>query len=125
MSNYYYLATGYSHPDAAVRQRRFEDAMQVMTWLLRKRIWVFAPIVQCHQAAVTFGLPTDFLFWQEYDETMIAKSQGVIVYKAAYWKESKGVASEVLFVRQKNLELLEVVRDEVAGEYLLRDWTEE
>ena len=120
---YWYLASAHSHQAASERERRFYDAMRATAWLLNRHIWTFSPIVHCHEMAIKYELPvTDFRFWQELDETMIEASLGVIVLKEPYWRESKGVASEIKFAQRNTFVIRELVPN--GGEYDLQDYDE-
>lgn len=119
---YWYLASAYSHPSAEVRQQRFLDALHAFAWLMQRGILVFSPIVQCHQAAVEYDLPKGHEFWQVYDEVMITRSFATIVLKFDYWKDSKGVASEIAFTRRLGHTLQELIF--VNGEYKIQDWND-
>ena len=52
------LVSPYSHPEAVVRQQRFQAVCQATAALLRSGQAVFAPIVHSHPL-VAYGLPGD------------------------------------------------------------------
>ena len=58
-----YLASPYSHPDATVREARFQAACRATASLIRAGHEVFSPIAHSHPLAA-FGLPTDWSFWE-------------------------------------------------------------
>lgn len=99
MGTFYYLASAYSHTDPNVRQSRYEDVQACVATLLNKRIWVYAPIVHTHDLAIKHGLPYDFEFWNEYNQTMISASGGLIFHRNDGWKQSRGCAAEVAFCK--------------------------
>ncbi len=57
-----YLASPYSHPDARVRQRRFEEACQAAAAITRAGLSVFSPISHSHPIA-RYGVPTGWDYW--------------------------------------------------------------
>jgi|SRR5215813_4552506 len=110
---YKYLASAYTDTDPLVMQRRFEAAEHCLNWLLRHRIWTYSPIVHCHQMAVKYGLPKDHRFWQEYDQTMIVGSNGVLVLNdpEEAWIKSSGVQDEIQFTRGRKMLILTATPD--------------
>jgi hypothetical protein len=99
MSNFWYLASPYSHSLAAVRTERFILARRATSWALSQRFWLYSPIVHCHEITLVEGLPTDAKYWQDYNHTMIDASQGVIVLRIPGWSASVGVAEEISYCR--------------------------
>ena len=72
-----YLASPYSHPDPAVRERRFRAACSAAAFLLQAGHAVFSPIAHGHVLA-EHGLPTDWSFWQRFDREHDAISRSPI-----------------------------------------------
>ena len=89
-----YLASPYSHPDPAVREKRFRAACQVTAELIRAGDAVIAPVVQGHPLAA-FGLPTDWHFWETLDRHQLARCDEVVVLMLDGWRESVGVQTEI------------------------------
>jgi hypothetical protein len=85
-----YLASPYSHPDPLVREARFDAACRATVDLIRAGHVVFSPIVHGHPLA-RFGLPTDWSFWQRFDEEHLRRCCEVLVLQADGWRESEGV----------------------------------
>lgn len=98
-----YLASPYSHPDAAVRHDRFTYAQNAVVHLLSKREWTYSPIVHCHTLAVAHNLPMDADAWWDYNRAMLAASSGLIVLKIDGWDTSVGVAQELSYARDNNI----------------------
>jgi hypothetical protein len=99
MSGYTYLASPYSHPDLAVRAARYDTVLHCFVWMMRARIFTFAPIVECHHAAVIYGMPAEFDFWQDYNHAMLDGARSLCVLAIDGWKESRGVADELSHAR--------------------------
>jgi hypothetical protein len=91
-----YLASPYSHPDPPIREARFNAACRATAELVLAGRAVFSPIVHGHPL-VRFGLPTDWSFWQRFDEEHLRLCDEVLVLQIDGWRESVGVRAEVEF----------------------------
>jgi hypothetical protein len=91
-----YLASPYSHSDPRVREARFDAACRATAELVLAGQAVFSPIVHGHPL-VRFGLPTDWSFWQRFDEAQIRRCDEVLVLRIDAWDESVGVRAEIEF----------------------------
>lgn len=89
-----YLASPYSHPEAAIREARFQAVCQAAAALIRAGQVVFSPIAHSH-GMVTFGLPTDWPFWERCDREHLARCDEVMVLTLGGWRESAGVTAEI------------------------------
>jgi Domain of unknown function (DUF1937) len=89
-----YLASPCSHPDPLVRQARFDAACRITAELIRAGRNAFSPIVHGHPL-IRFGLPTDWTFWQRFDQEYLRRCDEVFVLKIDGWQESEGVQAEV------------------------------
>lgn len=90
-----YLASPYTHPDENVRLHRFEAAKFAAAKILKENIAVFSPIAYSHPIAVSYELPTDWNFWQDQDESMIAALDIFMVLPLEGWQQSVGVQAEL------------------------------
>lgn len=90
-----YLASPYSHPEAHVREWRFQKVCAAAAALMRDGELVFSPIAQSHPIALYGALPLGFDFWERYDRAVLACCRRVLVYKLPGWDASKGVAAEI------------------------------
>ena len=92
-----YLATPYTHPDARIRQARFEIANHVAAWIMRQGHSVFSPISHSHHIAE--HLPDDLLlnheFWMDQDLPLLRVCNALWVYPANAAQTSKGVVREI------------------------------
>ncbi len=93
-----YLASLYSHPDAAVREARFREACRCAAALMRQGYLVFSPIAHSHPM-VEFGLAGDYRFWEEFDGLMMAACSRMIVLTLDGYQDSIGVQAEVKAMR--------------------------
>lgn len=89
-----YLASPYTDQDEQVMHLRFKAAEHCTASLLKKRMWVYSPIVHCHQLAQEFDLPKDFEFWKAYNFAMLRHASGMGILKISGWDISKGVTEE-------------------------------
>lgn len=92
---YIYLASPYTHTDPMVRELRYLEALACSRTLLLNSVWVFSPIVHCHEMSKLLGMPHDADFWLEYDTTMLRGSVSTAVLMLPGWPQSKGVKGEV------------------------------
>lgn len=69
-------------------------------WCLINKIFVYSPIVHCHDLANKFNLPKDAGFWKEYNEALLLGAQKLIVLCLDGWKESEGVQQEIEMARE-------------------------
>jgi hypothetical protein len=89
-----YLASPYSHPDPAVREFRFREACRAAAKLMRRGQAVFSPIAHSHCIA-TYGLPTDWRFWEPFDRHQLECCNEVVVLTLDGWRESVGIQAEI------------------------------
>lgn len=101
-----YLAVPYSHPDAAVRQERFELANAKAADLMNQGYIVFSPISHSHPIAVQGTLPLDFEFWQAMNESFIEWCDKMFVCKIDGWEESVGIKGEIRIADSLGREVL-------------------
>ena len=90
-----YLASPYTHQDAFVREVRYLEAAKAMQFLLAEKIWVYSPIVHCHELAKTALLPREFRFWREYNIAMLGCSSMMAVLQLPGWEKSEGLKDEL------------------------------
>lgn len=90
-----YLASPYSHKDPIIVDTRVKLTMQCTASLIRKKLFVWSPIVHCHEMAKLYGMPTDAAFWMEYNFDFIRHCEAVYVFKIHGWDTSLGVTEEI------------------------------
>jgi hypothetical protein len=92
-----YVASAYSSPDILVRQQRFHEVRDFVGWCLKMKLWVYSPIVHCHDIAAIHKLPKDHEYWLEYDFVMLDAAAELWVYAGMgnAWEQSRGVKEEI------------------------------
>jgi len=98
-----YLATPYSHPDAAVREERFRAVNVAAAKLMRNGMHIYSPISHTHPIALAGDLPLGWEYWQAYDRAILAACCKLIVLMLDGWQESKGVTGEIAIARELGL----------------------
>lgn len=98
MNDLIYLASPYSHPDAAVREARFHAVCRAAAFYLKRGICVFSPIAHSHPIAVAGRMETGFTCWKMFDSLMMDRCDSMIVLMLDGWKESQGIAEEIAYM---------------------------
>lgn len=106
---YIYLASPYSDPDPDVVESRHQTAMQAAVWFLRHKIWVYSPIVHCHDLAKLHALPTSFDYWSSYNETMLCGADYLYILCIPGWEKSKGIRGEWQFATLNDIPIFYVL----------------
>lgn len=95
-----FIASPYSHPDAAVREARFLSALGYAHSLINRGEIAFSAIAYGHPFAEHFGAPTNFQHWRGLNHHMIYLSREVHVMMLDGWRDSQGVADEMLYAEE-------------------------
>lgn len=90
-----YIASPYSHQDKNIEQLRYELVRAYTAQCLSEGLFVYSPIVHCHEITKHHNISGSYDFWQEYDNHMISISERFYVYMIDGWLESKGVKAEI------------------------------
>lgn len=94
-----YLASPYSHPDAAVRRRRFRAACRAAAAMLAKGLMVYSPIVHSTPIAACGLDDMDHDFWMHVDRPYLEWCHMVMVLTLDGWRDSRGVNAEIAVAR--------------------------
>lgn len=117
-----YLASPYSHPDSAIREKRWHEAIDACAWIAKfEGRAVYSPIVHWHPIAKKHRLPTDHTFWLNLDHVAISLASAVWILTTEGWKTSDGVASEITFARALCRPILYLSTPEDSGDYCIRE----
>lgn len=90
-----YIASPYSHPDPAVRERRYYQALDYAQSLMVADYTCFSPIVYGHQFATAFNFPGDHETWKKFNAHMLRTATEIHVLQIPGWEESKGIEWEL------------------------------
>lgn len=105
-ANLIYLAVPYSHPDAAVRESRFNAVNRVAARLMKAGTHVFSPISHTHPIALVGDLPTGWDYWAAYDRLMLSACEKLVVLMLDGWRESTGVQAEIDIAKELGMEIV-------------------
>ncbi len=92
---YTYLASPYSHADAAVREARYLSVAAAAGRLMAQGENVFCPITHSHAIGEALDRPVDFEFWMWVDTPFLAHASRVTVLLLEGWDKSRGVKHEI------------------------------
>jgi nucleoside 2-deoxyribosyltransferase len=95
-----YLASPYSHPDPAVRRRRFKAACRAAAALLKQGLDVYSPIVHSTPIAACGIDDMDHAFWMRVDKPYLDWCRMVMVLKLDGWRQSRGINMELAAARR-------------------------
>ena len=107
-----YLAAPYSHPDANVRQARFETCCKVAGELLKRGSIVYCPIVSSHPVAVHCRLPGTWDFWKPTDLFFLGLSRQMWVLTLDGWQYSQGLEAEMKHADALGIQVVYVKKED-------------
>lgn len=102
-----YLASPYTHPDKAIREKRYRKICKIAAQLHNK-FYVFSPIVQCHGMSVYGNLRGDIGFWLDYARHMISLCSTFMIATMKGWDHSLGIKAEYDIARQFKKPVMQV-----------------
>jgi len=109
-----YLASPYTHAEAAVRQRRYELALCTARCLAMSHgMSVYSPVVYGH----TLGTG-DWGYWMRHCLSILRQCSLLVVLRLPAWELSRGVAIEVEAAQELGIEIVYTdfdARCEMAG----------
>lgn len=107
-----FVSSPYSHPDPDVVARRVVEAEHFCQWLLQERkIAPFSPIVHWHMPAYVYDMPTNAMWWIDYNQSWLLKADTVHVLQLDGWRDSLGVAYEIQYARDAGKPIYMVTRE--------------
>jgi hypothetical protein len=95
-----YLASPYSHPEPATRQRRFEAVCKVAADLMREDYVVFCPIAHSHPIEIHGGIQGGWDLWALQDLPLLNLATELHVACFPGWEQSEGVTAELRYFWQ-------------------------
>ena len=100
-----YLAGPYTHPDEAVRLKRYEALTAKAAELMKDGHVVFSPITHGHVIAEAHDLPTDFAWWGKQCLGMLRHADKIMVLALPGHEESKGVGAEIRYAETMGISI--------------------
>lgn len=113
MAEIIYLASPYSHPSAAVREQRFQDACRAAAHLMRQGHIVYSPIAHTHPIATLCDLPKGWEYWRKVDEAFLERCDALYVLHLDGWRESVGVRAEIVIANRLHKPIRHVEPEEL------------
>lgn len=89
-----YLASPYFHPVKFIRELRHKEALKLTARLINEGLFVYSPIVHCHEMSKKYSLPGSFEFWKSYNFDMLEKADNFFIFTHDGWDKSVGVKGE-------------------------------
>jgi len=103
MSELIFISSPYTHEDKSVVEDRLIKVSNFAAKIVSEGKVVISPIVYGHTLLTFHKMPSDWEFWQNYCETLITKSDKMIVLMLDGWEESDGVKGEIEFATELGL----------------------
>jgi len=98
-----YLASPYTHEDPAVQEQRYRDAVKTCSYLMKRGVLVFSPIVYSHPIIVEGGLAGDWERWKEFDLFFLRKCREFRILMLEGWKDSVGIKEETAWAEDHRI----------------------
>lgn len=101
-----YVGTPYSDPNPAVTHFRWRVNQDMIARWINQGLFVYSPIVHCHELAQDRDLPRGFDFWRDWDLHMISLSECLYVIQLPGWDRSEGLAEETEFAVKNGIQVV-------------------
>lgn len=111
--SFIYIASPYSHPDAAVRQERHVAACKKAAQYAANGIPHFSPIAQSHPVAdyMAEEKRMDFELWMKLDLPLLRMASELHVLCIEGWRSSRGVTREIEYATTLGIPVKQVFLD--------------
>lgn len=107
-----YLASPFSHPDAAVRELRYEQVCRTAAILMRSGYKVFSPISHGYGINLASDQPnSSWQHWKAYDQAMLACCKEMLILTLSGWLQSEGIIAETAIAMHYDLPIRLVNQD--------------
>ena len=92
-----YVGCPYTHDNPEVREARYRGAMKYTAELMLAKpgVFIFSPIVHCHELAKHHDLPHDAKFWEAYDFSALELIWEFHILRMPGYQESVGLNGEI------------------------------
>ncbi len=96
----HYLASPYTHPDAAIMEHRRVAACRKAAELIESGLAVLSPIAHNVALIREAGTPTGWDCWRSQDLAMLTACDKLLVLQLPSWQDSIGVRAEIAAAKQ-------------------------
>ena len=111
MSKLVYIASPYSSPDDRIRHENYLIVTKIAADLVSRGQVAISPITYGHMLLEHASMPTDWEFWENFCITLLRKCEKMIVCNNMVgWDKSRGVAAEIEFAKQNDIEIEYLVK---------------
>jgi hypothetical protein len=104
-----YLACPYTHPSAAIRLQRFQEATKAAAALIKQGRIVFSPITMTHPIDIEMAGSDNTLgsdFWVAFDEAFLERCDVFVLLPLDGWGQSRGIRREIEYFQKAGKPLM-------------------
>lgn len=98
-----YIGSPYSHPDPEVVEENYKKVSRLAARLCSEGHVAFSPITYGHTLLGFQDMPGDWEFWKAFCLAFLEHADELLVYKMEGWENSKGLAAEIEYAKEKNI----------------------
>lgn len=101
-----YIASPYTNSDNSIRIQNYIEVTKIAADLVLEGHVAISPITYGHVLSECKEMPTDWVFWMDFCLVLLAKCDKILVCNTiSGWENSKGVAAEIKFAKQKGIKV--------------------
>lgn len=100
-----YISAPYNHSDLNVIEERMSVVYSKFAELMLQGEIPVSPLL-AHSVVISHSVPSSSEFWERYSITLLSKCDKMMVLQLEGWKESTGVAYEIKYAREHNIEII-------------------
>lgn len=106
----FYVASPYSHPDAAVKKERYELAVKAAKALTRLGYSAFVPIAYdgLWDLDPNYTVDHSWSFWEKIDLPILDRCSALVLFEIPGWEQSRGVAGELDHCEQMGIPVMSI-----------------
>jgi hypothetical protein len=105
MKKLIYVASPYNHPQDEIRIKNYEIVSLYTAKLIAEGKVAISPIAYGHPLLSFVEIPYDWQFWSNFCLSFLDVCTEMHVLKMEGWDKSRGVAEEIEYAKQKNIEI--------------------
>jgi hypothetical protein len=114
-TNIVYIASPYSHSDAAVREKNYQLVSKYTAELIAGGQTAISPIAYGHPLLSFTDMPSDWEFWQSFCLDFLRVCSSIHVLRIPGWDQSRGVAEEIAFAQKLGIPVYHINPDDLGG----------